>query len=86
MSARRPAHSHVVAKIDALDDALTQAGFKSRSRFADSLRVKGAPRRATVMNLWLGNVVNIDKAEVIARALGKPLGELFQLSNGRQIR
>jgi hypothetical protein len=76
----------VVAKVEALDAALKHAGFKSRRGFASSLHTAGAPGRATVLNLWLGNVIGVDKAEVIAAALEKPVGELFQLSNGRQIK
>lgn len=86
MSARRAAHSHVVARIAELDAAVKSAGYTSRSKFAASLhRWPGAPGRATVQNLWLGNVIGIDKAEVLALALGAHVGDIFQLSNGRRI-
>lgn len=86
MSATRTPRSHVVAKVDVLDAVVKAKGFRSRSAFARSLKGKpGAPGVATVKNLWQGNVVGIDFAEVIAAALDTPVGELFQLSNGRGI-
>lgn len=86
MSARRAAHSHVVARVQQLDAATRKAGYTSRRKFAASLhRWPGAPGRATVLNLWLGNVIGIDKAEVVALALGIHVGDIFELSNGRRI-
>lgn len=87
MSAKRRARSHVVAKVEALDAAVKAAGYKTRSQFASALhRWPGTPSRATVLNLWIGNVVSIDFAEEISLALGVHVGSIFQLSNGREIK
>lgn len=88
MSARRRAISYVVARVDVLDDAVSAAGFRSHSAFQRSLhRWPGAPAaRSTVMNLWLGNVIAVEQAEVVALALGVHVGDIFELSNGRRIK
>lgn len=83
----RSSRSHVVAKVNALDRAVKDAGFQSRSAFASYLRnFAGAPRRATTLNLWHRYVIDIAMAEVVTKALKASLGDLFELSNGRQIK
>lgn len=83
----RTPRSHVVARVDVLDQAVRAAGFSSRTAFAVSIQGKpGTPRRATTLNLWHGHTLSIEKAEALAEQLGKPVGDLFTLSNGRGIR
>lgn len=82
---RPPGRSHVVARIEALDAAVHEQ-FKSPSAFARFVaRKPDGPGRATVLNAWHRHVLSIEKAEIIADALGKDVGELFELSNGRRI-
>lgn len=86
MTTKRGATSHVVARVKALDAAIKQAGFKSRTQFATALhRWPGTPSRATALNLWHGHVIGIAFAEAIALALGVHVGDIFELSNGRRI-
>jgi hypothetical protein len=86
--ARKHGDTTVYAKPAALEAAVVDAGFRSRSAFADSLRrwTTHPAAKATVLNLWTGSPININTAEVIALALGKHLSDLFEASNGRQFK